>query len=67
MMVRSAVKAVSKTRSNPSRRSAAVMMPAMSAPGLRPNSSARVTETAGACWTTTNFSVSLMALRTSLM
>ncbi len=65
MMVRSAENEVSKTRSNPRRRSAAVSAPSTSAPGFAPNSSASVTDTDGACWTTTNFSGSARAARTS--
>ncbi len=52
MIVRSAAKAVSNTRAKPRRRSAAFSSPATSAPGFRPNSSPRVTATAGACCTT---------------
>jgi len=51
--VRSAPNEVSKTASNPMRRRAATSAPAESTPGLSPNSSAMVTETLGACWTTT--------------
>ena len=67
MIVRSAAKPVSKTRSKPRRRSAAVIAPSTSVPGGRPNSSPRVTETAGACCTTTNFSGSCRASSTSLI
>ena len=65
MIVRSAVKEVSNTRRNPSRRSAATMIPSTSAPGFAPNASARLTETDGACWTTTNRAGSARASRTS--
>ncbi len=53
MIVRSAEKPVSKTRSKPIARNAAVILPATSTPGGSPNSSPRVTDTLGACWTTT--------------
>jgi len=65
MMVRSAEKLVSKTRLNPSRRRAAFRIPATSWPGFSPNSSARVTDTAGACWITAIRSGSARAARIS--
>ena len=66
MMVRSAVKLVSNTRAKPNRRKRGrVMAPITSAPGGRPNSSPRVTETAGACCTTTICSGSFRASNTS--
>ena len=65
MMVRSALKLVSNTRWKPTRRSAATIWPSQSVPAGTPNSSARVTETAGACCTTTNLSGSRRAAITS--
>jgi len=65
MIVRSAVKLVSKTRWNPTRRRAATIWPSMSVPGRMPNSSAMDTETAGACCTTTVFPGSARSRRTS--
>ena len=67
MIVRSAVKLVSNTRSKPSRRSAPVIAPAASAPAGSPNASPTVTETAGACCTTTRLAGSRSAARTSGM
>ena len=49
MIVKSAEKDVSKTLSNPSRRKAAVMIPATSRPGFKPKASPIVTEMLGAC------------------
>ena len=65
MIVRSAENAVSNTQANPSRRRAVTKGPSTSMPGLRPNSSARLTDTDGACWTMTIFEGSASAARTS--
>ena len=65
MIVRSAAKEVSKTRSKPSQRRAVVMAPATSVPCGTPNSSPKATETAGACCTTTSLSLSFRASMTS--
>jgi len=66
MMVRSAVNEVSNTRLKPNLRRAPTMWPSASLPGLMPNSSAMVTETAGACCTTTYLLGSESAATTSL-
>ncbi len=63
-IVRSAVKSVSRMRSNPSILMAATICPVFLPVG-RPRASAMPTRTAGAVWATTNFSGSSRAAQTS--
>ena len=65
MMVRSAVKLVSKTLSKPMRRSAVFISKVTGVPGSRPKSSPIAERGAGAVWITTCVSGSSMACHTS--
>ncbi len=67
IIVRSALKEVSNTLSNPILLRAAVITSAASIPGFIPNSSAMVTEMLGACCTTTVFVGSFRASMTFWM
>ncbi len=60
-MVKSALKAVSNTRSNPIFFKAAAIFPVLISPGSNPKASPTATRTAGAICATTNFSGSKTA------
>ncbi|OQC47502.1 MAG: hypothetical protein BWX61_00448 [Bacteroidetes bacterium ADurb.Bin035] len=66
-IVKSAVKSVSNTESNPKRLSAVTILPVTLVPYLKPNSSPIATRTAGAVCTTTCFVGSLITSHTSSM
>ena len=67
MMVRSAAKSVSNTRSKPSIRSAVTILPVLTEPGGRPKASPIATRTAGAVWTTTVLAGSFNARQTGYL
>jgi len=65
MMVRSAVKLVSKTLSKPARRKAVFISKVTGVPGSRPKSSPMAARGAGAVWMTTCLSGSSIAAHTA--